>query len=117
MVALSGNRIAWGYVSDDGNTYRVNAMKAMTDQAKLGGAAAAAAVPPKPHGMKMRRVTVRNVAGSVSRVLPAYSNDAAILGIAETINANLNGDTAAFVSGGSVISEQRPRRSTTYQST
>jgi hypothetical protein len=115
MAVLSGNRIAWQYTSDDGNTYRVAAQKAMTDQSKLGGEAWEGAVGPLPKGYKMRRITVGRTGGS-SRVLPVYSLDAGILVAGATVNANVAGDSAAFVSDGSPIAEQRPRHSVTRQS-
>lgn len=117
MVLLSLNRIAWEYESDDGNSYRVAAQKALTDQAKLGGQAWQGVVGPKPHGMKMRRITVRNATAGVSRVVPVYGTDAAILSVGETINLNRLADSAAFTSSGNPIPEQRPRKSVTIQAT
>jgi hypothetical protein len=116
MVALSGNRIAWGYVSDDGNTYRVAASKALTDQGKLGGSAAALSVPPKPASMKMRRITVHAV-GTGSRVVPVYSSDAAILVPGATINANFLGNSVEFTSQGNPIPEGHHIHNVTSQST
>jgi len=119
MAALSLNRIAWQYTTEGGTSYRVAAQKALTDQAKLGGIAWAGTVGPKPANLKMRRITVRNAAQGVSRVVPVYDNDAAILSAGETINLNHLGDSYAFVSDGGehVISESRPRSSVTKQST
>jgi hypothetical protein len=115
MAVLSGNRIAWQYHSDDGNTYRVAAQKALTDQAKLGGEAWAGTVGPKPSWMKMRRITVANATYG-SRVVPVYDTTAAILTAGETINVNWLGDSHAFESDGGPIPETRPRRSVTKQS-
>lgn len=115
MVVLSGNRIAWQYHSDDGNTYRVAAQKAMTDQGKLGGEAWAGTVGPKPAGMKMRRITVRSAAHG-SRVVPVYSTTATILTPGTTINANAEGDSYAFTSDGNPIPESHTRKSVTKQS-
>lgn len=114
MAVLSGNRIAWTYTSDDGNTYRVAAQKAMTDQAKLGGAAAAGTLPEKPSAIVMRRVTVSNAAGQ-SRVLPCYTTAAPIITPGTTINANVGGDSAAFTSNGGFIAESGPRKNVTKQ--
>jgi hypothetical protein len=115
MVLLSTNRIAWTYTDDLGNDWRVAAPKAVTDQAKLGGSAAAASVLPLPFGYKMRRTTVRNAAQSASRSVPVYKSDAAILTAAETVTLNHLADSYAFTWGGSLIAEKRPRRSTTAQ--
>lgn len=114
MALLSGNRIAWTYTADDGNTYRVAAMKAMTDQNKLGGSAAAATLPEKPSAIKMRRVTVSN--GVISRVLPCYEPGAPIATAGETVNANRAGDSHAFTSNGGFIPEGGPRKNVTKQS-
>lgn len=114
MVKLSSNRIAWQYHSDDGNTYRVAAQKALTDQLKLGGEAWAGVVGPKPSTMKMRRITVSNAAGA-SRVVPVYSLTAPILVAGETINVNYNDDSAAMTSSGNPIPESHFRRTVTKQ--
>ena len=116
MAVLSGNRIAWEYASDDGNSYRVAAQKAMTDQSKLGGQAWAGVVGPKPGNMKMRRITVRSAAHG-SRVVPVYATDAAILVAGATVNANAGGDSYAFTSDGNPIPEGHIRKSVTKQST
>jgi hypothetical protein len=119
MAALSLNRIAWTYTTEGGTAFRVAAQKALTDQSKLGGTAWGGTAPPKPSNIKMRRITVRNAAQGVSRVVPVYDNDAAILTAGETVNLNHLGDSYAFVSDGGehVISESRPRSSVTKQST
>ena len=115
MVVLSGNRIAWEYSSDDGNSYRVAAQKAMTDQSKLGGQAWAGSVGPKPATMKMRRITVRSAAHG-SRTVPVYDTSAAILVAGATINANSGGDSYSFTSSGNPIPEGHIRKSVTTQS-
>ena len=115
MALLSTNRIAWQYHSDDGNTYRVAAQKALTDQTKLGGEAWAGVVGPKPGGMKMRRITVSNATYG-SRVVPVYSTTAPILVPGETINVNWLSDSHAFVSDGNPIPEPHQRKSVTKQS-
>jgi hypothetical protein len=114
VALLSGNRIAWTYTSDDGNTYRVAAQKAMTDQAVLGGSAAAATLPEKPSGIKMRRVTVSN--GTISRVLACYEATAPIVTAGTVVNANRAGDSHAFTSNGGFIPEGHPKRNVTKQS-
>jgi hypothetical protein len=126
MARLPANRIAWTYTDDGGFDWRVAAEKAVTDQAKLGGSAAAATVPEKPAWLKMRRTTVRNATNSISRTVPVYAADAAILTAGETINLNLqllNGtsDSAAFTQGANsptnIIGEKRlPRGRVTSQS-
>jgi len=119
MALLSTNRIAWEYAADGGVSYRVAAQKALTDQNKLGGQAWQGVVGPKPSTIKMRRITVRNAAQGVSRVVPVYSDDAAILTAGATINLNHLADSYAFTSDGGehVIAQQRPRSSVTKQST
>src|SRR5450756_865124 len=116
MVVLSGNRIAWTYTADDGTFYRVAAQKALTDQAKQGGTPAAGTVQPKPASLKMRRVTV-HAAGIGSRVVPLYSVGAPLALSAETINANLGGDSHAFTSQGNPIPEGHHIHNVTSQST
>jgi hypothetical protein len=129
MARLATNRIAWTYTSDAGDDYRVNAHKAVTDQTKLGGSAAAASVPPLPTGYQMRRITLRNATIGRSRTVPVYSSDAAILVPAATVNLNSSGliadvwteDSYAFTNNQSspvaLIGEKRPRKDpTTTQS-
>lgn len=91
MAKLSTNRIAWTYTADDGTDYRVAAPKAVTDQNKLGGSAAASTVPALPKHIKMRRLTVRNLTIGRSRSVPIYDNTAAILTPAATVNLNSSG--------------------------
>jgi hypothetical protein len=114
MAALDHNRIAWTYTSDDGNTYRVAAQKALTDQNKLGGSAAAATLPEKPSAIKLRRVTVSNAAGQ-SRVLVCYETGAPIVVAGTTINVNVGMDSASFSSNGGFIPEGGPRKNVTKQ--
>jgi len=113
MALLSGNRIAWTYTADDGNDYRVAAQKAMTDQNKLGGSAAASTLPEKPSAIKMRRCTVSN--GTYSRVVPVYEPTAPIATAGETINANVQGDSRSLTSNGGFIPEGGPRKNVTKQ--
>lgn len=117
MALQSTNRVAWEYDSQDGNTYRVAAQKAITDQAKLGGRAWAGTAGPMPRGYKMRRITVRNSATASSRVVPVYSVDAPILGRGATITLNHLTDAITYTSDGGPISEVMPRHSVTRQST
>lgn len=119
MAILSLNRIAWTYNSDDGNSYRVAAQKAVTDQAKNGGVAWAGVVGPLPFGYKMRRLTVRNAAQNFSRVTHIYATDAALMTAGQTVNLNHLADSYAFTSdgGSTLIGENRPRHSVTKQST
>jgi len=113
---LDRNRIAWTYTSDDGNNYRVAAMKAMTDQNVLGGSAAAGTLPEKPSAIRIRRVTVSNAAGH-SRVLPCYDNSAPIKTAGTSVNANRGLASETFTSNGGVIPEAGPRKNVTKQST
>lgn len=114
MAPLSANRRAWQYHSDNGNTYRVAAEKALTDQGKLGGEAWDGTTGPKPGNMKMRRITV-SAAGVGSRTVPVYSTDATILPAGTSINVNFAGDTHAMTSSGNPIPEGHIRQSVTKQ--
>jgi len=114
MALLSGNRIAWTYTADDGNDYRVAAQKAMTDQTKLGGSAAASTLPEKPSAIKMRRCTVSD--GTYSRVVPVYETSAPIASAGETVNVNRAGDVRTLASNGGFIPEGGPRKNVTKQS-
>lgn len=115
MVAASSNRVAWSYHSDNGNIYRVAAVKDMTDQGLQGGESGAAVSLPKPASMKMRRLTVTSAAG-VSRVIPIYSTDASILPVGISINVNINGTMVACTSSGNPIPESHTRHNVTRQS-
>ena len=116
MAKLSSNRVAWQYVADDGTIYRVAAQLALTSQSKLGGAAAAITVAPKPASIKMRRITVHAV-GVGSRVLPVYEAGAPICTIGETINANFQDNSVAFTSQGNPLPEGHKIHNVTGQST
>jgi len=113
---LSSNRIAWSYTDTNGNVWRVSALKALTDQNKLGGTAAAGTVPARPNWGKMRRITVSNAAGH-TRVLPVYDLAATILGTGSTIDANFGDASETFDGGGAFINETRQGGHTTRQST
>lgn len=115
MAPLNGNRIAWTYTADDGNTYRVAAQKAMTDQGVLGGSAAAGSLPEKPSAIKMRRCTVSD--GTYSRVVPVYETGADIATAGTSVNVNRAGDVRALLSHGGFIPEGGPRKNVTRQST
>lgn len=129
MALLSTNRIAWLYTADNGVQYRVNAIKAYTDQNKLGGSAADGTEGTLPHGMKMRRVTLGNSTIGRTRTVPVYSTDADILTPATTINLNSCGlvaavwtaDSYAFENNQSqpvmVIGEKHPRATPTTRQT
>ena len=120
MAVLSSNRIAWTYTDDDGNDWRVAALKAWTDQAKLGGSAAAATVPQRPGGWKLRRTSVNDGAGH-SRVVPIYKTDA-VMFLGRTgfnFNANVAGvitEVSGF-GGPGAIREGSSRHNVTIQST
>ena len=120
MAVLSSNRIAWTYTDEAGRDWRVAALKAWTDQAKLGGSAAAATVPPRRGGSKMRRVTVSDGAGH-TRVVPAYEPTAPITVAGETFNYNANvAGVITMVTGtadGGYIKEGSGRGGVTKQST
>jgi len=89
MSVLSSNRIAWTYTDDDGNAWRVAALKAWTDQGSLGGSAAAGTVPQRPAGYKMRRCVVSDGAGH-SRTVPVYEATATIVTAGTPFNYNAN---------------------------
>jgi len=119
MAVLSSNRIAWTYTDDDGNDWRVSALKAWTDQAKLGGSAAAATVQQRPGSWKMRRTTVSDGAGH-SRVVPVYETSAPIVTAGETLNYNANVSGAITevtgTSNGGFLREGASRHNVTKQS-
>jgi len=118
MAVLSSNRIAWSYTDDDGNVWRVAALKAWTDQDVLGGSSAAATVPQRPGGWKMRRTTVSDGAGH-SRVVPVYTNAATIItaGTSLNFNANVGGaiTEVAGTSNGGFLREGATRHNVTKQ--
>jgi hypothetical protein len=115
-AALDRNRIAWLYTADNGVLYRVAAQKALTDQAKQGGADGSTTSLPKPHWLKMRRVTVHNATYG-SRVVPFYSVGAPIATQGETINLNVGNASFAFVSRGNPLPEGHIIQNVTSQST
>jgi hypothetical protein len=119
MAVLSSNRIAWTYTDDDGNAWRVAALKAWTDQGVLGGAAAAATVPQRPAGYKMRRCVVSDGAGH-SRTVPCYTNAATIItgGTSFNYNANVAGviTEVTGTSNGGFLREGSSRHNVTKQS-
>lgn len=117
MALLSDNRIAWTYTADDGTAYRVAAVKAYTDQAQQGGADGHAVAKSKPASIKMRRITCRNAALGLSRVVPLYAVGAPLATAGAVINLNALGDSHAFVSSGNPIPESHERRSVTTQTT
>jgi hypothetical protein len=120
MAVLSSNRIAWEYTDDDGNVWRVAALKDWTTQNKLGGAAALGTVPQRPKGWPMRRTTVSDGAGH-SRVVPVYEVTAPIVtsGTAFNFNANVGGviTEVAGTSNGGFIREGATRHNVTKQQT
>jgi len=106
MAVLSSNRIAWNYTDDEGNVWRVAALKAWTDQAVLGGTASSGAIPRRLGGSKMRRCVVSDGAGH-SRTVPVYEPGATIetAGTAFNFNANVAGvitSVAGTSNGGSL---------------
>ena len=114
MAALSGNRVAWRYVSDDGNTYRVAAQLAIVSQGQSGGSAADGTVPEKPSAIKLRRCTVSNSAGH-SRTVVLMNATAPLATAGTLINLNYLGNSEAFSSNGGFIPEGGPRKNVTKQ--
>lgn len=110
----TSNRIAWQYHSDDGNTYRVAAVKMLTDQALLGGEAWAGVVGAKPASVKMRRITVSSATYG-SRTVPVYDTDATILTAETAILVNVAGTQRSLTSSGNPIPEGHNRKSVTKQ--
>ena len=111
MAVLSSNRIAWNYTDDEGNIWRVAALKAWTDQGKLGGTASDGTVPERKGGSPMRRTTVSDGAGH-SRVVPVYDPSGATIATAGTtfnFNANVAGviTEVTGTSSGRVLPEGR----------
>jgi len=118
VAILSSNRIAWNYTDDEGNVWRVAALKAWTDQDKLGGSASDGTIPQRPHGYKMRRTTVSDGAGH-SRVVPLYEAGATIATAGTTFNFNANVAGAITevtgTSSGTVLPEGGVKRNVTKQ--
>jgi hypothetical protein len=87
---LPSNRIAWTYTDDVGQNWRMAAVKAYTDQNKLGGSAAAASVPAMPKWLKPRRIQLRYTrAGDIQRrSVVVYSVPCPILTPGSSINLN-----------------------------
>lgn len=92
MSVLSSNRVAWSYTDDDGNVWRVAALAAWVTQGTLGGESAAATLPQRPGGYKMRRAVVSDGNGH-SRTVPVYDTAATIItaGTEHNFNANVAG--------------------------
>jgi len=119
MARLASNRIAWTYTDDSGFDWRVAAMKSLTDQAKLGGEAAASSVPVKPPNLHMRRLSVRNATIARTRTVPIYEGGAAILtpGAVVSLNAEVSGTEDSYVFTNDqqtpvfIIPEKHPRKS------
>jgi hypothetical protein len=121
MARLLQNKIAWKYTTDAGEVYRVNALKDITSQTKLGGTAANGSEAPLPTGFKMRRLLVSNTTIGRSRMVPIYSSGAPILTPAASVNLNSGGivgeeyveDSYAFSNNQSVpvklVPEKHPR--------
>lgn len=109
------NRVAWQYHSDDSNTYRVAAEKALTDQGVLGGEAWDGTTKAKPANIKMRRITV-SASGVGSRVVPVYDTSASILAENTSISVTFGGDSHTMLSSGNPIPEGHLRKSVTRQS-
>lgn len=120
MAILSSNRIAWTYTDDDGNHWRVAAVKAWTDQGSLGGTAAADTVPQRPGAYKMRRCVVSDGAGH-SRMVPVYAPGATIItaGTPFNFNANVAGVITEVTgsSNGGFLREGASKHNVTKQST
>jgi len=125
--ALSRNRIAWTYTDDVGQHWRVNALKAYTDQNKLGGSPAAATVAPLPASIKPRRIQLRYVraANILRRSVVVYSVPCPILtvGASVTLNVSINNvlQSWAFFNAQAprtvLVPERHPiKRSATQQS-
>jgi hypothetical protein len=116
MSELSSNRIAWQYHADDGSVYRVAALKAFTDQNKLGGEVWDGTNPPKPANIKMRRISLSDGAGH-SRVVPVYTAGATICTAGEAFNVNILQVETSLTSSGNPIPQGHMRESVTKQST
>lgn len=116
MATLSTNRIAWTYTDDNGATWRVAAVKALTDQNKLGGTAWNGTDPAKPANIKMRRITLGDSSGH-SRVVPVYSIGAPIQTKGATLNVNVLLTETTLTSDGNTIPQGHLRESVTRQAT
>ncbi len=105
MAVLTPNKVRWGYVADDGVTYRVSAEKDIVDQGVSGGATVALSAPKKPKGLHPRRVYVTN--GTVTRSIIIYDTTAAAWADhTGTVNLMLNSVSTAFT----VTADRLPER-------
>ena len=121
-IRLARNRIAWTYVDDAGQCWRVSATKSYTDQNKLGGSAAAQTVPPLPASIKPRRIQLRYFrAGNIQRrSVIVYSVPCPILtpGAFVNLNARIGGADGSYQFDNAqaprtiLVPEQHPRKGT-----
>jgi len=120
-VPYGGTKTAWTYTTDAGVQYRVSLASYITSQTNgatppvplIGGAAATAAIPPKPASLKMRYTTVRDETDKISRkVYLMEPNPANVPLMTEgtTINLAVAGALKAFTSGGFWTAEVNGRR-------
>jgi len=114
-----GQRVAWTYTTDDGRQFRVSINQQLTTNVTggtppvpyIGGSAAAATLPPKPSGLKMRRITVRNTALGISKTVPVMELSAPILtSLGTALTLDHAGTTAAFTYYGGLLNELDGRR-------
>lgn len=95
MAMQDGNRIAWTYTDNNGETYRVSAkavyVNDVTDGTKYGGTAAAASLKAKPRGLRMRAVYATSAAGDTILVTCYTAAATAFATPGTTLTRNING--------------------------
>ena len=110
------NRVAWTYSDDLAQDWLVSAKKVyvtdVTDGAKYGGSAGAAALRQIPKGLRMRAVKC-TAAGNVKRWFVVYDTTCALWATpGTTVTRNLNGVDTVFTSTTTLRAEKRPREGT-----
>jgi hypothetical protein len=114
-----GSKVPWTYTTDDGRQFRVSINAQLVSTANeqspgvkwVGGSPAAATLPPKPAGLQMRRITVRDTTNKISKTVPVMTLTAPILSaIGQDLVLDHAGATSSFTFFGGLISEKDARR-------
>lgn len=109
-----GNRVAWTYTANDGETYRVSAKAVYvldgTDGAKYGGSAAAASLKPKPSGLRMRQVYAVSAAGKTIAIVCYEKTCDAFATPGTTLTRNINGTDTSVTTTADTLKEKSARQ-------
>lgn len=110
------NRVAWGYVSDNGTTYAISAKAVYVlgdDAAKWGGSAAAASTKQIPKGLRPRKVLMKNTSSNKKRYFICYTVTATCWTTpGTTCTVNENGVDATYEALSDKLVERRQRSGT-----